>query len=113
MRGLNPKTHAALIKLDAMIKQKGILAATLFRDRTYNTSVGAQGNVASHDEAADRYVVALDLKKIVEENGLKEGRSEARKAIKKVFEERYHNQSSAKKEKKATGVSYFYKKMAF
>ena len=47
MRGLNPKTHAALIKLDAMIKQKGILAATLFRDRTYNTSVGAQGNVAS------------------------------------------------------------------
>ncbi|KAH8064362.1 ribosomal protein L27 [Aureococcus anophagefferens] len=60
-----------------------------------------------------RYVVDLDLKKIVEENGLKEGRSEARKAIKKVFEERYHNQSSAKKEKKATGVSYFYKKMAF
>ena len=60
-----------------------------------------------------RYVVDLDLKKIVEENGLKEGRSDARKAIKKVFEERYHNQSSAKKEKKATGVSFFYKKMAF
>ena len=60
-----------------------------------------------------RYVVDLDLKKIVEENGLKEGRSEARKAIKKVFEERYVNQTAAKKEKKATGVSYFYRKMAF
>ena len=53
MRALNPKTHMALVKLDAMIKQKGILAATLFRDRTYNTSVGAQGNVASHDERVD------------------------------------------------------------
>mmetsp|Transcript_16287 Transcript_16287/g.65816 ORF Transcript_16287/g.65816 Transcript_16287/m.65816 type:complete len:144 (-) Transcript_16287:164-595(-) len=61
-----------------------------------------------------RYVVDLDLKKIVEENGLKEGRAEARKAIKKVLEDRYTNQSTAKKEnKKATGVSYFYKKMAF
>mmetsp|Transcript_2641 Transcript_2641/g.8258 ORF Transcript_2641/g.8258 Transcript_2641/m.8258 type:complete len:144 (-) Transcript_2641:97-528(-) len=61
-----------------------------------------------------RYVVDLDLKKIVEEHGLKgESRSEARKAIKKVFEERYLNQTTVKKEKKATGVSYFYKKMAF
>lgn len=60
-----------------------------------------------------RYVVDLDLKKIVEEHGLKEGRSDARKAIKKAFEERYVNQTNVKKEKKATGVSYFYKKMAF
>mmetsp|Transcript_1304 Transcript_1304/g.3340 ORF Transcript_1304/g.3340 Transcript_1304/m.3340 type:complete len:144 (+) Transcript_1304:26-457(+) len=61
-----------------------------------------------------RYVVDLDLKKIVEEHGLKaEGRAEARKAVKKVFEERYLNQTTVKKEKKATGVSYFYKKMAF
>ena len=44
---------------------------------------------------------------------LKEGKAEARKAIKKVFEERYHQQSSAKKEKKAAGTMYFYKKMAF
>ena len=60
-----------------------------------------------------RYVVDLDLKKIVDESGLKEGKAEARKAIKKVFEERYHQQSSAKKEKKAAGTMYFYKKMAF
>ena len=57
-----------------------------------------------------RYVVDLDLKKIVDESGLKEGKAEARKAIKKVFEERYHQQSSAKKEKKAAGTMYFYKK---
>lgn len=60
-----------------------------------------------------RYVVDLDVKKIVEDHGLKEGRSDARKALKKLFEERYLNQSTVKKEKKATGVSYFYKKMAF
>merc|ERR1712070_339445 len=60
-----------------------------------------------------RYVVDLDLKKIVEENGLKEGRSEARKAIKKVLEERYMSQQAGKKEKKAAGTAYFYKKMAF
>ena len=51
-----------------------------------------------------RYVVDLDLKKIVDESGLKEGKAEARKAIKKVFEARYHQQSSAKKEKKAAGT---------
>ena len=50
---LNAMTRGALAKLDAMLRQKGLMAATLFRDRTYNTSVGAQGNVASHDEAAD------------------------------------------------------------
>lgn len=62
-----------------------------------------------------RYVVDLDLKKIVEDQSLKggENRVQARKAIKKVFEERYLNQTTVKKEKKATGVSYFYKKMAF
>ena len=60
-----------------------------------------------------RATIITKLEGFIEENGLKEGRSDARKAIKKVFEERYHNQSSAKKEKKATGVSYFYKKMQF
>lgn len=62
-----------------------------------------------------RYVVDLDLKKIVEDQSLKGGENRvlARKAIKKVFEERYLNQTTVKKEKKATGVSYFYKKMAF
>lgn len=62
-----------------------------------------------------RYVVDLDLKKIMEDGGLgkPDARVEARKAIKKVFEDRYLNQTTVKKEKKATGVSYFYKKMAF
>ena len=60
-----------------------------------------------------RYVVDIDLKKFAADECLKEGRSDARKAIKKLFEDRYRTQSSAKKEKKATGVSYFYKKMAF
>jgi len=61
-----------------------------------------------------RYVVDLDLKKIIEDGGLKpDNRAEARKAVKKVLEERYLSQTTVKKEKKATGVSYFYKKMAF
>ena len=69
MRGLNPKTHAALIKLDAMIKQKGILAATLFRDRTFNTSVGAVGNIASHDQADD-LLDASEFAGILEKAGI-------------------------------------------
>lgn len=60
-----------------------------------------------------RYVVDIDLKKIVEQHGLKENRSEARKEIKKIFEDRYLNQASVKSEKKASGVSYFFKKLRF
>mmetsp|Transcript_12371 Transcript_12371/g.38137 ORF Transcript_12371/g.38137 Transcript_12371/m.38137 type:complete len:143 (-) Transcript_12371:78-506(-) len=60
-----------------------------------------------------RYVVDIDLKKYATDDCLKENRSDARKGIKKLFEDRYRSQTSGKKEKKAAGVSYFYKKMAF
>mmetsp|Transcript_7316 Transcript_7316/g.10999 ORF Transcript_7316/g.10999 Transcript_7316/m.10999 type:complete len:143 (-) Transcript_7316:110-538(-) len=60
-----------------------------------------------------RYSVDMDLKKIVEENSIKEGRMETRKSVKKIFEERYLNQASFKSEKKATGVQYFFKKLRF
>ena len=61
-----------------------------------------------------RYVVDMDnLKKVVETHGMKENRSEARKEIKKIFEDRYLNQASVKSEKKASGVQYFFKKLRF
>ena len=61
-----------------------------------------------------RYVVDMDLKKSVDApNAMKENRSEARKEIKKVFEERYLNQAAVKSEKKASGVQYFFKKLRF
>ena len=61
-----------------------------------------------------RYVVDMDnLKKVVETHGMKENRSEARKEIKKIFEDRYLNQASVKSEKKASGVEYFLKKPRF
>ena len=41
---MDNKAFLALTKLDAMLKQKGMMAITLFRDRTFNTSVGAVGN---------------------------------------------------------------------
>ena len=44
---------------------------------------------------------------------MKENRSEARKEIKKIFEDRYLNQASVKSEKKASGVQYFFKKLRF
>ena len=36
---MDNKAFLALTKLDAMLKQKGMMAITLFRDRTFNTSV--------------------------------------------------------------------------
>ena len=59
-----------------------------------------------------RYQADLDLKKIVEENGMKENKPEARKQIKKVIEDRYLNQAS-KSEKKTQGVQYFFHKLRF
>ena len=38
---LNAMARGALSKLDAMLRQKGLMAATLFRDRKYNTSYNA------------------------------------------------------------------------
>ena len=40
-------------------------------------------------------------------------RVETRKNLKRIFEERYKNQASAKNEKKAEGVGYFFKKLRF
>lgn len=61
-----------------------------------------------------RYVVDLDLKKVVDDASMKsEGRVEMRKQVKKAFEERYLNQGAVKSQKKADGVSYFYKKLRF
>ena len=62
-----------------------------------------------------RYTVDIDLRKVVEEQTLAapEARKEAKKAIKKVFEDRYLNQSATKSEKKASGTQYFFKKLRF
>ena len=60
-----------------------------------------------------RYSVDFDLKKIVDETSLsQENRSETRKIIKKLFEEKYQNQA-AKSDKKTMGVQYFFNKLRF
>ncbi|OQR91445.1 60S ribosomal protein L27 [Thraustotheca clavata] len=62
-----------------------------------------------------RYVADIDLKKVLDEEVLSkaEARVESRKTIKKVFEDRYLNQAACKSEKKAAGVSFFFKKLRF
>lgn len=62
-----------------------------------------------------RYVADIDLKKVLDDDVLAnpESRVESRKTIKKVFEERYLNQAACKSEKKAAGVSFFFKKLRF
>ena len=54
------------------------------------------------------------MKKIVDESALdaKANRIEAKKQVKKVFEEKYKNQS-VKTDRKAAGVSYFFNKLRF
>ena len=54
------------------------------------------------------------MKKIAgEENSLaKDQRNDTRKAIKKIFEEKYKTQT-AKTDKKAVGVQYFFNKLRF
>ena len=60
-----------------------------------------------------RYSVDIDLKKAVDEESLKAAaRSDTRKSVKKIFEEKYKNQT-AKADKKAAGVSYFFNKLRF
>ncbi|CAE7704949.1 RPL27, partial [Symbiodinium microadriaticum] len=60
-----------------------------------------------------RYAADFDLKKVVDEKALSsEARVDTRKNLKKVFEEKYRNQSS-KSEKKAGGTQYFFKKLRF
>jgi large subunit ribosomal protein L27e len=57
-----------------------------------------------------RYSVDFDFKKAVDESAA--SRVDTRKAIKKIFEEKYKNQT-AKSEKKAAGVQYFFAKLRF
>lgn len=55
----------------------------------------------------------MDLKKAVDESTLKASRTDVKKAVKKIFEERYLNQKDVKSEKKSTGVKYFFEKLRF
>jgi large subunit ribosomal protein L27e len=61
-----------------------------------------------------RYSVDFDLKKLLDDSSLApgEGRKEAKKTLKKLFEEKYRNQT-AKNEKKTLGVGYFFSKLRF
>ena len=59
------------------------------------------------------YNVDFDLKKLLDENALAvESRPTAKKTLKKLFEEKYKNQS-AKSDKKTAGVQYFFSKLRF
>lgn len=54
------------------------------------------------------------MKKVVDESSVAvANRVETRKAVKKIFEEKYKTQSSAKSDKKAAGVQYFFNKLSF
>lgn len=55
----------------------------------------------------------IDLKKAVDESAIKASPADVRKAVRKIFEERYLNQKDVKSEKKATGVKYFFEKLRF
>lgn len=55
----------------------------------------------------------IDLKKAVDESAIKASPADVRKAVRKIFEERYLNQKDVKSEKKATGVKYFFDKLRF
>lgn len=62
-----------------------------------------------------RYTVDMEMKKIVNESDLasSDGKIETKKALKKMFEDRYLNQTSVTSEKKAAGSNYFFKKLRF
>ena len=61
-----------------------------------------------------RYSVDIDLKKAVDENSLAENaRNDARKNVKKIFEERYKTPVAKGGEKKAAGTQYFFSKLRF
>jgi len=61
-----------------------------------------------------RYTVDFELKKLVEEAGGVDPSKiqETRKGLKKMFEEKYKTQT-AKSDKKAAGVGYFFTKLRF
>ena len=62
-----------------------------------------------------RYSVDFDLKKQVEETGGIDASkiTATRKNLKKIFEDKYKNQSTSKSDKKAAGASYFFSKLRF
>ena len=62
-----------------------------------------------------RYVVDMDLKKMIDESDLAdvEKKIDIKKSLKKVFEDRYLNQKSVTSEKKAAGSNYFFQKLRF
>lgn len=54
------------------------------------------------------------MKKAVDENSLAENnRAASRKAVKKIFEDRYRSATANKSEKKAAGTQYFFEKLKF
>ena len=60
-----------------------------------------------------RYTVDFDLKKTVTEEGLASSeRENTRKAVKKIFEEKY-KAGAAKNDKKAANAQYFFSKLRF
>jgi large subunit ribosomal protein L27e len=61
-----------------------------------------------------RYTVDFDLKKMVDESALDAdaNRIETKKQLKKLFEDKYKTQT-AKSDKKAVGVQYFFNKLRF
>ena len=59
-----------------------------------------------------RYSVDIDLKKF-DGSSIEEGaRVDTRKQIKKIFQEKYTNQT-AKSDRKSQGVAYFFNKLRF
>lgn len=67
-------------------------------------------NLVSHRSS---YQVDIDLKKVVDESAIKASPADVKKAVRKIFEDRYLNQKDVKSEKKATGVKYFFDKLRF
>ena len=60
-----------------------------------------------------RYSVDIELKKVVDETTISQASiKDTRKTVKKLFEEKYKNQTS-KSDRKAAGVSYFFNKLRF
>lgn len=55
----------------------------------------------------------IDLKKVVDESAIKASPADVKRAVRKIFEDRYLNQKDVKSEKKATGVKYFFDKLRF
>ncbi len=62
-----------------------------------------------------RYVVDIDVKKLVEEEKVREPekRPELRKLVKAVFEKDYQIQTKRKNSKSRDGVKYFFQKLRF